>query len=36
VAAFYRHYGFDCALDLRTLMITLTDLRASMQPGPVD
>jgi GNAT superfamily N-acetyltransferase len=35
-AAFYRHHGFDCALDPRTLMITLTDLRASMQPGPVD
>jgi GNAT superfamily N-acetyltransferase len=35
-AAFYRHYGFDCALGPRTLMITLTDLRASMQPGPPD
>jgi hypothetical protein len=33
-AAFSRHYGFDCALDPRTLMITVSDLRASMQHGP--
>jgi GNAT superfamily N-acetyltransferase len=33
-AAFYRHYGFDCALDPRTLMIPVSDLRASTQRGP--
>jgi GNAT superfamily N-acetyltransferase len=33
-SAFYRHYGFDCALDARTLMITLSDLKASMLRDP--
>jgi GNAT superfamily N-acetyltransferase len=29
-AAFYRHYGFECALDPRTLLITLADLSGSI------
>jgi GNAT superfamily N-acetyltransferase len=33
-AAFYRHYGFDCALDPRTLMITVSDLMASIPRHP--
>lgn len=33
-AAFYRHYGFDCALDPHTLMITVSDLKASMHRDP--
>jgi GNAT superfamily N-acetyltransferase len=32
--AFYRHYGFDHALDPRTLMITISDLTASMRREP--
>ena len=33
-AAIYRHYGFDCALDPGTLMITVSDLMASMPRHP--
>jgi hypothetical protein len=35
-AAFNRHYGFDCALDPRTLMIPVSDLKASMQRDSVE
>jgi len=33
-SAFDKHYGFECALDPRTLMITVSDLKASMQSDP--